>query len=312
MDEDFLTLATIQQIWHQYDLGQVENIAKPKRGWANKVLLVNDSHVIRFDVVDSEGTSRWESERIAYDLLRADGIPVPTIVTLDTSKAIIPYYYLIVNRLPGTPIIDSWPDLDEQQRQRVAHRAGEILAIIHGHTFPRFGSLWDLATGGHATWAGHVLRYYGDYLRLAIKYDALRIDARIRLQKIVDKFDPLLRDVTRAAFVHWDYHFENILQQNGEITGVLDFEWAIAGDPAWDFKQDVQWAETCPGSNAHLYEGYQTIRPLPEYHQQRATFYSLLSYLDAVALSKANGVQHEYEQALPYFFRQLTWLEQNL
>ncbi|MBZ0318900.1 MAG: aminoglycoside phosphotransferase family protein [Anaerolineae bacterium] len=306
------TLEIIQRIWHAHHLGQVEAIAKPKRGWANKVLFVNDSHVIRFDVIISEGISRWESERIAYDLLRADGIPVPTIVALDTSKSIVPYYYLIVNRLPGTPIVDSWPDLDDRQRKQLAHRAGEILAIIHGHTFARYGSLWDLATGGHDTWAGHVHQYYAEYHTLAVQHHALSPDQLTRLEKIVDKFDPLMRDVHRPAFVHWDYHFENILQQDGEITGILDFEWAIAGDPAWDFKQDLQWSETCPGSNVPLYAGYQTIRPLPGYHQQRATFYSLLSHLDAVALAKANGVQREYEAGLPYFFRQLEWLEANL
>ncbi|NOG65924.1 MAG: hypothetical protein HND46_21130 [Chloroflexi bacterium] len=59
MTEDFLTIPAIQRIWHAHHLGPVESIAKPKRGWANKVLLVNDSHVIRFDVVDSEGISRW-------------------------------------------------------------------------------------------------------------------------------------------------------------------------------------------------------------------------------------------------------------
>lgn len=312
MNDEFLTLLTIQQIWDAHHLGQVENIAKPKRGWANKVLFVNESHVIRFDVVDSQGPSRWESERIAYDLLRADGIPVPTIVTLDTSKTIVPYYYLIVNRLPGTPVIDSWLTLDDQQRQRVAHRAGEILATIHDHTFPRFGNLWDLATGGHPTWAGHIHAYYQEYYELALAHNALTPAWLARLAKIVEKFQPLLDTVTRAAFVHWDYHFENILQQDGEVTGILDFEWAIAGDPSWDFKQDVQWAETCPGSNAPLYAGYQTRRRLPEYHEVRATFYSLLSYLDAVGLAKANQVQHEYDQAMPYFLRQLTWLEANL
>ena len=44
----------------------------------------------------------------------------------------------------------------------------------------------------------------------------------------------LLAQVRSGALAHCDFHYENILQDGGRLSGLLDFEWAISGDPAYD------------------------------------------------------------------------------
>lgn len=38
-----------------------------------------------------------------------------------------------------------------------------------------------------------------------------------------------------GCFVHSDIHPSNILVKNGQLTGIIDFEWSYAGSPSFDF-----------------------------------------------------------------------------
>ncbi|MCU0515050.1 MAG: phosphotransferase, partial [Anaerolineae bacterium] len=105
--------------------------------------------------------------------------------------------------------------------------------------------------------------------------------------------------------VHGDYNFENVLHEGGELTGILDFEWAKAGDPAWDFKLHEQWEDDCPGCRAPLYAGYASVRPPDETHFVRAAWYRLLMHLD----DRVENYPHS-DAALPALLAALAAVEQ--
>jgi aminoglycoside phosphotransferase (APT) family kinase protein len=101
-----------------------------------------------------------------------------------------------------------------------------------------------------------------------------------RLLAVFAAHKPLFDQVTVPHLVHWDYHFENILQQDGHISGILDFEWALCGDPTLDLRQERQWEETCPGSRDFVYAGYTAHRALAPDHALRVKLYTMLQNLD--------------------------------
>jgi Ser/Thr protein kinase RdoA (MazF antagonist) len=88
--------------------------------------------------------------------------------------------------------------------------------------------------------------------------------------------------VTTGCLLHRDYHFENILQQEGKVTGIIDFEWAMSGDPVFDCRID-ETLEECPGSVEPFYAGYASITPLTEHHRLKVDFCRLLLCLECVA-----------------------------
>jgi hypothetical protein len=55
-----------------------------------------------------------------------------------------------------------------------------------------------------------------------------------RIEQLLVRFQPLMSVVTTGCLLHRDYHFENVLQQEGKVTGIIDFEWAMSGDPVFD------------------------------------------------------------------------------
>jgi aminoglycoside phosphotransferase (APT) family kinase protein len=69
---------------------------------------------------------------------------------------------------------------------------------------------------------------------------------------------------SQICFTHHDFRFGNILAENGNVSGVIDFESSRTGDPAYDF---IKIHEAI-GDHPELWEsflaGYSELRSLPD------------------------------------------------
>lgn len=273
---------TLQSIWNANGLGQIHTVQRAKRGSNNLATVVNDRYVIRFDLLDLDGTCRYKGEQLAYRLLREADIPAPEVVALDLSKSIIPYNYIILSKIDGTPLIDDWASFSQEQRAATGRAAGRYLAMMHNIMLDGFGNLSGLEGDPLPRWYDHVDGFFERYA--AALLNARVIDPAIyaRMRRCVDHVRPLVDMSAHGRLIHSDYQFENVLHCDGVITGIIDFEWAISGDPTWDFRVDEQWDDDSPGSARYIYEGYTSLRPLAEDHELRRWLYKVLFHLDSV------------------------------
>ena len=130
------------RIWAAEGLGTVCSTDWAGKGVNNPAFVINDSHVLRFDGLINRGLSRFHGEQVAYNHLRQAGIPCPQVIVVDDSKSLVPYDYMIMTKMDGTPLLDSWPDLTPIQQEQVANEAGRLLARIHAIKLPQFGRLY--------------------------------------------------------------------------------------------------------------------------------------------------------------------------
>lgn len=281
MNTEAISREEIAAIWQAYGLGAVRALSIPRRGCSNACFLVNQDRVIRFQVKDLH-RRKFRAEQLAYDLLRAGEIPVPELLVLDESQTLVPHAFMITTRLPGETVFESWSALDERTRQQIAFEAGRCLALLHRHPLPAFGSLSRLAEGGFPTWTAYLEDYVARYGRQARDEKLLDAATTTRIEQLLVQFQPLLAAVTPGRLLHGDYQFENVLQQDGQVTGIIDFEWAMSGDPAFDCRLDESLAE-CPGSVEPFYAGYESVSPFPDHHRLKADFYRLLLCLEDIA-----------------------------
>ncbi len=82
-----------------------------------------------------------------------------------------------------------------------------------------------------------------------------------------DAFPPL----RRASLCHMDLWWENILVEGGRITGVLDWDRALWGDPEIEFAV----LDYCGMSRPSFWEGYGADRPKDAAAEVRRKFYVL-------------------------------------
>jgi aminoglycoside phosphotransferase (APT) family kinase protein len=208
---------------------------------------------------------------------------------LDQSKRIVPYDYLVTSKLPGSTVVDAWPNLTEQQRENIAYWSGKYLAMIHSHSCTGFGKLRDLVQGGFPGWFEYLHDYFRRYARQGLDLGAPDMSTVERVEVALAKYRPLLAGVRTASLVHSDYHFENILTAGGKVSGIIDFEWAFAGDPALDFVVEDKWDKMCPGSAPLLYKGYLSERDLNPDHGLKVGIYKMVGHVESIVDSARAG-----------------------
>ncbi|MFN8418208.1 MAG: phosphotransferase [Anaerolineae bacterium] len=287
----------IQQKWldrlsalcARYDLGTIKMLTQASRGINNRIFIVNNQYAIRFDGLTGIAESRFAAEKIAYDALTEIGVPVPRVIAVDSSHDFASGDVMIMTRVRGAAVIDTWHLLSAQQQRHLAYQFGQALAQMHAVTFEKFGRLRKLATNPQDRWIDYVISFYEQYMIPSLEQRLLPADLLERIPAIMTCYRPMLESVTTAHLVHMDAHPENVLQENGELTGIVDFEWALSGEPSSDFQVQDQWAEFCPDSLEVIYEGYLSLRSLPADHDQRVALYWLLRNLDSAVECLLDG-----------------------
>jgi Ser/Thr protein kinase RdoA (MazF antagonist) len=217
---------------------------------------------------------------------------------LDASRRFAPYDFIILTRLPGRNLAAYGRELTPPQIHDLAWEAGKCLARLHAITFPAFGKLREQRAPRFHTWPEYFDDYAQRYLNEAERYGLLDDPLRTRLDGALHRAHDLLTDVTQGVLIHSDYHYENILHVAGRLTGILDFEWALSGDPTYDFMSADMREAQIPGSEAAFREGYQSVRCLDVGHERRLALYRLFLRLETAVFHARRENQPAVQSAM--------------
>lgn len=160
--------------------------------------------------------------------------------------------------------------IEPARAQRITEQAGEVLAKIHGVTATTgYGTIDEQGHGRFATiedWIQHHIAKKSDYERL-FKLHGMSdstFDAVItKLRTATDLFEP------KPHLLHVDFGPKHIfVDDEDNITGVIDFERAESGDVATDFASWHFWFDkTVP--TEWLNTGYKRVSSLGDNFEAR-------------------------------------------
>ncbi|MDN4476252.1 aminoglycoside phosphotransferase family protein [Demequina sp. SYSU T00192] len=173
------------------------------------------------------------AERDNLALVAGLGIPAPRIVLEDFSREAADVDVLVMTMLPGMAWDSAVDVMTPATNDRALHQVGGILAALGSVRGPRFGFPADGFRLGDDTWPGFLRRLVASAVDDAAAWD-VDIEPR-RLEAAVDVAAGALAEVTEPTLVHADLWHGNVLvdPQTGDITGVVDFERSLFGDPLW-------------------------------------------------------------------------------
>ncbi|EWM11402.1 phosphotransferase family protein [Kutzneria sp. 744] len=201
---------------------------------------------------------RWKQAKEAhvYGLLSEHGIaPVPTILHLEPDPGVIGRAFTVMTTLPGTPLSETVvPDIAS-----VYHQLGRLLASIHAISQPGFGYLTTHVLDPVPDNTSYMARQFTRKLRefLALHGDPALHD---RVQSFVAAHCDLFALCGAPVLCHNDIHEGNILVSDGRVTGLVDVENALAGDPWLDLaKADFYAAHGSSLKLDALFAGYGAL-----------------------------------------------------
>lgn len=232
-----------------------------------------------------------------YQFLENSNIPVPGVVTEQ-----VRYHdgeaYSIVEKLPGESA------KDDISPERVT-AAGRHLAQLHDtQTFERTG--WIGFEGDRVTvrpfeegsQKNRVIERARHYSRL-LQQNGLE-PAGEEVANLIDLLRETLPEAGPPVLCHNDYSPGNILYRDSEITGVLDFDRAIAGhgqrdlvkaaNAFWMHDPCVDWEV-----RERFYDGYGELRPIDESFRQLEPLYRVETLAETVGGMVELGELSEYE-----------------
>jgi aminoglycoside phosphotransferase (APT) family kinase protein len=192
---------------------------------------------------------------------------------------LIPAPYLIMRRLPGEPAFSA--TLGAEDRAVVLRQLGRYLAAIHSVPLAGFGTLvscGDAYVGQSPSLSAYV-RDEGERRLARVATGVLPPDLAAAIRRQLERICAGLRR-DRAVLIHGDYQFKNILVQGACVSGILDFENLIAGDPVMDFAALHYWSPDPEADLRHLCAGYGQWRPTGQEFFRRLYLYELLLGLE--------------------------------
>ncbi|GAB5389728.1 MAG: hypothetical protein Alpg2KO_26960 [Alphaproteobacteria bacterium] len=274
----------------------------------NEIWLLDGDRVLRR--APTSGPSRLTNERLALTRASDAGLPAPR--PLDWGQDKDGRDWLLVEQMPGTPLIDLWPDLPRAKQLDLAAQAGVMLARLHEVETGGHGLLNEQeATGGFASWQNFLADCLDRWSKPSLACGFLQPNQLERLQSIM----PILTSAASQAngaqrMVHSDYHLENVLSDGETITAIIDFEWCYGGDPMQDFHIEPRNSWVVQGSHPAMTEGYYTHAPDPGplAHERRWLNRALLA-IEQAPDQIARGDKQGHAESIALLFGALMVLE---
>lgn len=182
--------------------------------------------------------------RYEHDIMRAEAevmeilsdrgtVPVPSLIHSDFSRSVIPHDFLVMESLPGIPLNRADQEMSKADKERIVAESGRINAQINEITGEWFG-YW-CSHPKFKTWYSSFCYMIECILQDAQDFSILLPHPSDEIRSFLTECEQFFQEVTTPVLVHWDLWEGNIfvdrIKGNWEITGIIDFERALWGDP---------------------------------------------------------------------------------
>jgi acyl-CoA dehydrogenase family protein 10 len=210
------------------------------------------------------------------------GLPVPKMLYLGEDPSIVGGRFLLMSFIEGMIYSSRDPRLhaDEPLRTDIQEKFVQMLARIHDtpqKTLPGYADGKSAALGQIATCRDRLAR--------------IEILPSPPLRHALDVLEEQAPDAQKIGLLHGDYRLPNLMWDQGEISGILDWELATVGDPLADlaFTQTVG-AGHC-AIEGPLAQRYSEITGI-EIDERKIAYYKLLEMVKStiIGLGGANDM----------------------
>jgi len=198
-----------------------QHIQTLRGGQVNSVFQIDSDYVVRIGARENAFPRLKRETELLQSLINE--IPVPRIYAFGQQDGFV---YQIQQAIPGQNLFALWCHLQPNAQENIVTELVDYLKILHKRTFSDFGDA-RADTPQYASWSAFLTDQFQHTLA---ELDALKIRMVPGfLELAINYFEEhkhLLEDAIPVQ-VHGDLTLVNILVDNGKISALLDFEYAL-------------------------------------------------------------------------------------
>jgi aminoglycoside phosphotransferase (APT) family kinase protein len=209
------------------------------------------------------------------ELVRArTTIPVPQIHRFDDTRRLLASPYFLMDFVPGVTLDKLRTTLAPADRSAIDRQVGVYLRQMNDIVGPSFGYITPAARR-YSSWRAAFLAMLDDILADGVAMDVALPKSYEDVRGLAHRCAAVLDEVTTPRLVHWDLWDGNIFADpaTGKLTGVIDFERALWGDPL----MEVQYRTL--EVSAGFAEGYGCPMLTTPAERLRRLLYNIYLYL---------------------------------
>lgn len=245
--------------------------------------IIDNQYLVR--AFSSEQSSNRQAEFHTLAKLSALSKVIPKAIEYNVIKE-LNLSYMVLTYIPGEDGEKTLKELDVANQYEVGYAAGVELKKIHAFSAPK-----DMET-----WYDVKKRKSDAYIE---DLTAIDIDEKVKntLVQYIKRQEYLMKGRPNC-FQHDDFHPGNILIDNGEFSGIIDFQQMDWGDPIHDLQKlgFFSTAISVPFTKG-VVDGYHQNREMDEEFWNLYTLYSAMHIVSALVWGKKMGT---FEQMLSY------------
>lgn len=265
-----------------------EHILRPPTGRFNETrffVLDGRELVFRMAPPDDAGFLFYETHMMAQEpglhaLLREKTtVPVAEILVWDDSRSVAPRPFLVMEKLPGRP---------SSGAGNVFSQVGALLRQVHDLHADTYGYLGEHhPMEPQPTWAKAFAVMWNKLLDDCVACGGYGEEEADRLRSLQQRDAAVFDRDVPASLLHMDIWHENILvDEHGQVTGLVDWDRALWGDPEIEFAV----LDYCGVSTPAFWQGYGRERGTSREARLRQVYYYLYELQKYIVIRTLRGV----------------------
>lgn len=205
-------------------------------GYSNEVYAIttenNQQVIVRIHWYESP---YFKNEKWALERLANEGLPVPQVLGLvQDLPGNFPRSACVETRLPGESLetLIASGVMTTEKLQPLLFDLGKLLRRVHVIPMTGFGRIDANGQGEARTWQeAYVAGLPQERAYEAATYVGLSANIVSDTIELLTQFITL-GDAVSPSLLHGDFNLQNVLVLDGQITGLIDFEFCQSGDAA--------------------------------------------------------------------------------
>ena len=225
-------------------------------------------------------------ESLVAELARENGLPSYQTFAIHDLENLDDFSFQVIESLPGVAV-QRWLESHSQDEAKLLYQIGQNMAKIHQIRVSGFGPFNNTQAklnnlvGLHDNLMDSVRAGLNFNLKI-LTQEGLINDTQVKEIKNLFSSSNLLLKLDQAVLVHNDFADWNLLTDGQVITGILDWDEAVAGDPIMDI---ACWSTFFdPDRIEGFLAGYWSVASKPDDFQERFEFFRLRYVISKMTL----------------------------
>jgi len=213
----------------------------------------------------------FHAEAEAAHMAKEAGLPSYETIAVHDFETKNDFAFQVIEKLPGT-VIERWIENHPEDEEKLLIQIGMNLAKLHQINVNGFGPFDNEKAksgelvGLHGTFTEAIRAGLPFNLDVLTKKGLITKEQSVAIDKLFSEDNQLLK-LPQAVLVHNDFPDWNLLTDGEKVTGILDWDECVAGDPISDI---ACWSTFFKPERLNKFlEGYWQVANKPEDFQEK-------------------------------------------